>query len=65
MVGCAQSMVTSIIEPAIVESHAADQLLVLTVFRCVLARRHAICSPGAGSLGKSLLWLLVSLYLRV
>jgi hypothetical protein len=32
-----QSMVTSIIEPAIVESHAADQLLVLTVFREVIA----------------------------
>mmetsp|Transcript_18748 Transcript_18748/g.41592 ORF Transcript_18748/g.41592 Transcript_18748/m.41592 type:complete len:404 (-) Transcript_18748:93-1304(-) len=32
-----QSMVTSIIEPAIVESHAADQLLVLTVFREIIS----------------------------
>jgi len=32
-----QKMVTSIIEPAILESHAADQLLVLTVFREIIS----------------------------
>jgi hypothetical protein len=32
-----QNMVTTIIEPAIIESHAADQLLVLTVFREIVA----------------------------